>query len=290
MNTNKFYIQQFAIGLKERSQILETFGSANVSFFGSSAKIYNFGGTALDWGSQGSRSYEFYHASSLMQLYENVCKGSLLVKEGRIAVLRLMNHTVFGYPLVLNVQYDQSLDKMATFSMGMLVTKHLLSLPGLVTETELAGLYDATKVKPLTPEAETMVANIELVSSACLACLNLSEGEHYNPDNPSIFSLGLKEVRACHEANLFKGNLTSLADTLKEYLELGDGQVSPFIASKFGHEPELIEQFIDAILFQLDALVEPTYNYTNLQAFRQQLERIKNFVESLQSLKLAITT
>ena len=46
--TNKFYMQQFAIGLKERSQILETFGTANVSFFGSSAKMYNFGGTTLD--------------------------------------------------------------------------------------------------------------------------------------------------------------------------------------------------------------------------------------------------
>tara|TARA_B100000131_G_C17957093_1_gene548858 strand:- start:206 stop:568 length:363 start_codon:yes stop_codon:yes gene_type:complete len=46
--TNKFFMQQFAIGLKERSQILETFGTANVSFFGSSVKVYNFGGTALD--------------------------------------------------------------------------------------------------------------------------------------------------------------------------------------------------------------------------------------------------
>ena len=46
--TNKFFMQQFAIGLRERSQVLETFGAANVSFFGPQAKVYNFGGTALD--------------------------------------------------------------------------------------------------------------------------------------------------------------------------------------------------------------------------------------------------
>ena len=46
--TSNFYLQQFAIGLRERSQVLETFGAANVSFFGPQAKVYNFGGTALD--------------------------------------------------------------------------------------------------------------------------------------------------------------------------------------------------------------------------------------------------
>ena len=46
--TSNFYLQQMALGLRERSQVLETFGVANVSFFGQSAKVYNFGGTALD--------------------------------------------------------------------------------------------------------------------------------------------------------------------------------------------------------------------------------------------------
>jgi hypothetical protein len=46
--TTNFYLQQMAIGLRERSQVLETFGVANVSFFGQTAKVYNFGGTCLD--------------------------------------------------------------------------------------------------------------------------------------------------------------------------------------------------------------------------------------------------
>lgn len=46
--TSKFYLQQFSLGLKERSQILETFGAGNISFFGSNVKVYNFAGTALD--------------------------------------------------------------------------------------------------------------------------------------------------------------------------------------------------------------------------------------------------
>tara|TARA_Y100001938_G_C8101688_1_gene442362 strand:+ start:4020 stop:4385 length:366 start_codon:yes stop_codon:yes gene_type:complete len=46
--TTNFYLQQMALGLRERSQVLETFGVANVSFFGQSAKVYNFGGSALD--------------------------------------------------------------------------------------------------------------------------------------------------------------------------------------------------------------------------------------------------
>mgnify|MGYP001196171518 CR=1 FL=1 len=47
-----------ALGLKEKAQILETFGSSNLSFFGQSTRVYNFAGAALDWNSQGgSKEY-----------------------------------------------------------------------------------------------------------------------------------------------------------------------------------------------------------------------------------------
>ena len=52
--TSKFYLTQMGIGMKERSQILETFGTSNVSFFGQSTRVYNFAGAALDWKSTGS--------------------------------------------------------------------------------------------------------------------------------------------------------------------------------------------------------------------------------------------
>ena len=46
--TTRFFLTQMAIGLSERSQILETFGSSNVSFFGPKTKVYNFGGAVVD--------------------------------------------------------------------------------------------------------------------------------------------------------------------------------------------------------------------------------------------------
>lgn len=46
--TNKFYLQALDISRRERVQILETFGTPVASFFGETAKIYNFSGVALD--------------------------------------------------------------------------------------------------------------------------------------------------------------------------------------------------------------------------------------------------
>ena len=226
----------------------------------------------------------------MLQLYENALKGPQLVKNNRIAVIRLMNHTIFGYPLALNVQYDQMNDKMATFSLGFLVTKHLLTLPGLVTETELASLYDPTRVKELSAEAEIMVGNIDLVCQACLTCLEVdADSEYYSEDNPSMLALPMALLRIMHgEQNSLKPNLTNLCDTLKEFLEAGDGQVSPFIAANFGGEASEVESYIDSILFELDTLTEQK-NYKRLEGYRQKLTKVQDFMDSLLSLKAALT-
>ena len=112
--TSKFYLTQMAIGLRERSQILETFGTSNVSFFGQSTKVYNFAGAALDWKSQNT-STEYWQASSLLHLYDNHLRGTELVSKNHIAVIKILNHTIFGYPLILNFTYDQGSDKFASF-------------------------------------------------------------------------------------------------------------------------------------------------------------------------------
>ena len=46
--TSKFYLTNMALGMQEKSQILETFGTSNISFFGSKTKVYNFAGVVLD--------------------------------------------------------------------------------------------------------------------------------------------------------------------------------------------------------------------------------------------------
>lgn len=138
--TNKFYLNALNIGSREKTQLLETFGSSSVSFFGESARVYNFQGSAVDYAGSGNTA-DYYHQSSLIKMYHDVLRGSLLVERKQQAILMVANHTIFGYPLNFQVAYNAQADKIATFTMSWLVTDHTLTLPGVVEEGDLENLY-----------------------------------------------------------------------------------------------------------------------------------------------------
>jgi hypothetical protein len=46
--TNNFYLTGLSFSYKERTQLLESFNSANVTFFGATAKVYQLQGVAVD--------------------------------------------------------------------------------------------------------------------------------------------------------------------------------------------------------------------------------------------------
>lgn len=46
--TNKFFLSGMGVSYRERVQLTETFGAANVAFFDDSVKVYQFSGQAID--------------------------------------------------------------------------------------------------------------------------------------------------------------------------------------------------------------------------------------------------
>lgn len=118
--TNKFYLTGLQMSFKEKAQLLETFDSSFVSFFGDGVKVYNFQGQNVDYPSEGieAAAARSMQQSSLMKLYKDHLRGSVLASKNQIASLRVLNHTIYGYPLNLNTSYSSSADKMATFAMS----------------------------------------------------------------------------------------------------------------------------------------------------------------------------
>ena len=88
--TNKFYLQALDITQREKVQILETFGAPVASFFGATAKVYNFSGVALEADTQRpgeNHSGEYFQGTSLLHMYENALRGTKLVEDNSIAIL-----------------------------------------------------------------------------------------------------------------------------------------------------------------------------------------------------------
>ena len=140
--TNKFYLSSMEINLKERAQIQNTFGAASVYLFGESARIYSFTGTALEHATV--REFykgEYFQGSSLMHLYNTHLKGSSLVDEGNVAIMRIMNHTIWGYPLGFNYRNVAQADKYIEFGMSWVIVDHTLDLDELVTTPNLEDHY-----------------------------------------------------------------------------------------------------------------------------------------------------
>jgi len=136
--TNKFYLQALDITQREKVQILETFGAPVASFFGATAKVYNFSGVALEAetqrGGEDNRG-EYFHGTSLLHMYESALRGTRLVEENSIAILQVMNHSIYGYPLQFSFRSLSENDKAIQFSFSMFVKEHLYELPDVIDKT-----------------------------------------------------------------------------------------------------------------------------------------------------------
>ncbi|MBC8436696.1 hypothetical protein H8D85_00065 [bacterium] len=156
--TNKFYLQGMDISFKERVQIQETFGSPVASFFGSSVKIYTFSGTALEYVSRRKLEHrgEYFNATSLMYLYDNYLRGTKLVKNKQIAVMQVMNHTIWGFPLSMSFQLNSDNDKLVMFNMSFLVQTHELRIPGILSTEDLERNFTTKSDRDLSKHLEAL--------------------------------------------------------------------------------------------------------------------------------------
>lgn len=139
--SNRFYLTSVNISFKERVQLLETLGSSVLSFFGDSVRVYTFGGVALDHPSseEGNES-KYFIQSSLMHLYNEKLRGSKLAETNSIAVLKFLNHTIYGYPINYSTSYSGELDKATQFQMNFVVISHKLDGSGVVSYENLDEL------------------------------------------------------------------------------------------------------------------------------------------------------
>ena len=237
-------------------------------------------------------------------MYNNELRGTELVKNNNIAVIRILNHTIYGYPLQMNVQYDQGMDKMATFSLAFLVTKHLVSLPGVVSTSQLETLYNASKGVPANEAAADAIENLQTVIDACSVALNVDKGSDFygaqNVNNSLLHKSVEQMIQLINEGGAIEANFTSLQTTLQSYLATADGQISPFIAQVFGPTEEAIDTWFAYLgLFIMDDKIYTgttlsfegqTYSSPDeaIQGLRQRLKIIKDFMDSLQSNLLAL--
>lgn len=176
-------------------------------------------------------------------MYNNTLRGTALVESNQIAVIKVMNHTVFGYPLVLQVNYDQGSDKYASFSLSWVVTKHLLGVPGIVTENQLKSNYSPIQRNAISEILQNAITKItEAVEAAMIATTVPTDSSQYGAFNNDLIHKNLEQLKNIVDEGKIKTNMGDLKDKLLDLRAGGDGQVSPFIASIFGASETIIEK------------------------------------------------
>lgn len=168
--TNNFYLITFSFSLKERAQVVNSFSLPILSFFDESVKIYSFQCVAVDAATTDNvDTHKNFKYSSILQLYNDQLRATALVKNNNIGVLKIANHTIYGYPLNLNTSYDSNQDKIAGFNMNWAVAKHDLSLPGVVESSNLSAMTKPNSVSDSTSSVllvgdylSTYITNIQI--------------------------------------------------------------------------------------------------------------------------------
>ena len=222
-------------------------------------------------------------------------RGTELVNSNSIAVMKILNHTVFGYPLALNVTYDQSQDKMATFSLSWLVSKHLLGVPGIVAESQLESNASATTRTGLSQLMKDQLSRIDNSVAVVRGSIEVTEENH--PDNfdkdgkaNALSAKSVEELKKIHEEKSLVDVFKAVKIKFIEMRELGDGQVSPTISQIFGSTEEQIEAWFDEMVVAIEQLTnDGTIDVQQpLSLFRTKLTRLKDFANILTSLANAI--
>ena len=163
-------------------------------------------------------------------------RGTRLVEHGNIAILKILNHTVYGYPLNLQVQYQAQLDKMANFTMSWLVSEHTLGLNGVVTESDLTAMHTFGS----TIRQDLMV-KITAIESVLTPLYNLLEFANYtDPEFNSISSLSWNSISAPDIINFFpdEASKTKFKDVTKE--KVGEASAALIESIKGADFPTLL--------------------------------------------------
>lgn len=261
--TNKFYLSSMQMSMKEKLQLMETFGAANISFFGETARVYTFSATTIDSASQSSgiERGKYYYQSSILKMYNEVLRGSQLIKEDRIAVIKVTNHLIYGYPLNLQVNYNASNDPVTSFAFSFVVAEHSLELPDVVTEKYLEKMYSTDA--HINNQA---IFNFLLkIDHLILKINNILDtrvnGEDYGTTGTiesvqnSPFTFYKHQTQQMKKAfsSLLLSNISALKTAIGSAL---DGEISPLVHSKV--PPHILDKLLALIPNMFDS--EEIYN------------------------------
>jgi hypothetical protein len=266
--TNKFFLSSMQMSMREKVQIMETFGPANISFFGEAARVYVFSATTIDSSSQekGVSAGKYYYQSSILKMYNNELRGSQLIKDNRIAVMKVSNHLIYGYPLNLQVVYNAAQDPVTNFVLQFVVNEHELSLPGIVTEEYLETMYSPYS-HINTQAIQNFVSRIENILKKINEVLETStDGEKYNSAASIKFvqntSFSFYNYQPDSIKNDYAAALATKVAALKT--EIGsslDGEISPLVESTV--PKETFERLLATIPKMFKD--EETFNYVGNQ-------------------------
>ena len=296
--TNSFYLIGVQFAMKERMQIQEAFESANITFFDEATRVYTFSGVVVEQeSSDRSAPYKWLQQSSLLQMYNDVLRGSKLVERGAIAVLKVKNHLVYGYPFQLQSQMNGNADKIANFNLGWIVTDHTLAYTGIATEQELAYSYTAINNdanKPYIIAINEAISKIDDIINFD----NWAKLDNSNEMSTTLKELGVAQFGALsynalmniNNVTVFVKMLNTTIGNFKKYLTdkvigTSSNSVSPLI-KQFFKDPSSLDEKVNKVLSSTVTMFEDggIDKYLNIVLpFIKELIILKNSLLTFQS-------
>lgn len=300
--TNKFILQTFQMQMKEKVQLLETFDSSSVSFFGDTVKVYQFSGSAVDYPSTDNMARTM-HQTSIIDLYDRHLRGTKLLESNNIAVMKVMNHLVYGYPMRMNVNYSAQQDKFATFNLSWVVTDHDLSVAGWVSDRDMSRLYSTPSGNYSEQQQQwisTLTALIDTVQGAItVSSSNEPSLENIKSDLPytamSGVTISRREVRVNfttlqrHAFEYLQESWSNFGQVLSQRAENVETAINSNQVSSLGYESPLLSKFTNSRAESLVSLSQQaTSNYESFEKYRSQLLSLKSLLRQLKTFKQRI--
>jgi len=285
--TNKFFLSAMGMSMREKIQLMETFGAANISFFGETARVYVFQANTIDSSSteSGISRGKYYYQSSILKMYNEVLRGTKLIEQDCIAVMKVSNHLIYGYPLNLKIDYNATQDPITSFTLQFVVSEHSLELPGVISENYLETMYSVNShinseaILNYKGKIDNLIKTINNVLATEV------KGEEYNSagsiKNIQNTAYSNHEYRPDAMKSEFISRLSSNMGAVQTAFgsEL-DGEISPLVHSKI--PKELFEKIMSMIpsIFK----DEETFNLVSTNI--QQLIRLRKELQIFSAYKI----
>lgn len=285
--TNKFFLSAMSMSMREKIQLMETFGAANISFFGETARVYVFQANSIDSSSSesGVSRGKYYYQSSILKMYNEVLRGTKLIEQDRIAVMKVSNHLIYGYPLNLKVDYSASQDPITAFTLQFVVSEHSLELPGVVSENYLEDMYSISahiNNEAISNYLRNIKNLLEKIDNVLLTEVN---GEKYNSEGSIKNIQTTSYLNHEYRPDAMKSEYISLLSSNMGAVQTAfgselDGEISPLVHSK------IPKDLFEKIMTMIPSMFKDEETFNLVSTNIQQLVRLKKELQIFSAYKV----